>query len=415
MDAPDLSALRRNFPGLAREEGGRPCVFADSPGGSQVPDAVIEAAAEYLRTSNANTHGTFATSEETDALIAEARRAGADLTGAEPEEIVFGQNATTLLFAISRSVARTLGPGDEVVVTRLDHDANIRPWTMAAEDSGATVRWADIRPADVTLDLDSLDAVLSERTRVVAFTLASNAVGTITPAAEISRRAHEAGAIAVCDAVHVAQHRALDLRAAGADVLVCSPYKIFGPHLGVLAASRDLLESWTPYKVRPSPDGVPERWETGTLDHEALAGFVAAVGYLAGVGRDHGRPAGADRRAGIVAGFEAIRAYEAGLATRFLAGVARLPDLALYGIADPERTQERTPTFAIRAGERHPTETTRALGERGIFAWDGHYYALELMERLGLQATGGAVRIGFCHYNTSGEVDRVLDELAALS
>jgi cysteine desulfurase family protein (TIGR01976 family) len=416
MTAPDLSDVRDRFPALARTLDGRPCVFADAPGGSQVPETVIEAMAAYLRSSNANTHGAFATSAETDDVIDEAHHAAADLVGGDPDEVVFGPNATTLLFAISRSVARTLAPGDEVVVTRLDHDANIRPWIMAAEDAGTSVRWVDVRTDDVTLDLDAFDAALTDRTKVVAFTLASNAVGTVTPAAELARRVHErTDALVVCDGVHLAQHRLLDVRAIGADLLVCSPYKIFGPHLGILFGRRELLDALRPYKVRPASDEPPYRFETGTQNHEGFAGWIAAVDYLAELGRAHGTPSGWDRRAGIGAAFDAIGAWEAELSRRFLEGVGSIADARVYGITDAERIGDRTPTFAVRLGDRHPFETAKALGERGIFVWDGHYYALELMERLGLQETGGAVRIGFCHYNTPAEVDRVLEELTALT
>lgn len=415
MDAPDLTPLRDRFPGLARTLDGRPCVFADAPGGSQVPETVIEAMASYLRTSNANAHGAFVTSAETDRVIQEAHRAGADLMGCDPREVVFGPNATTLLFALSRSMARTLLPGDEVVVTRLDHDANIRPWVMAAEDAGATVRWVDVRDDDATLDLDSFDAALGPRPKIVSYTLASNAVGTIPAAAELARRAHDAGAVVVCDGVHLAQHRPIDVGAIGADLLVCSPYKMFGPHLGVLFGRRELLERLRPYKVRPAGDEVPDRWETGTQNHEGYAGFVAAVEYLADVGRSYGSPAGVERHDAIAAAYDVIARHETGLSRRFLGGVAGIPAVRLYGIDDPSRLDERTPTFAVRVGEQHPFETAKVLGERGIFVWDGHYYALELMERLGLQETGGAVRIGFCHYNTEAEVDRVLAELATLA
>ncbi|MFB3737704.1 MAG: cysteine desulfurase-like protein [Candidatus Velamenicoccus archaeovorus] len=417
MDAPDLSAVRARFPALAREEGGRPCVFVDAPGGSQVPEAVIEAMAAYLRTSNANTHGAFATSRETDEVIARAHRAAADLVGSEPDEVAFGPNATTMLFGVSRSVGRTLGPGDEVVVTRLDHDANVRPWTMAAEDAGATVRWADLRDEDATLDAGSFEAALSERTKVVAFTLASNAVGTVTPAPELIRVVRERApeAIVCVDGVHVAQHRSIDVRALGCDLLVCSPYKIFGPHLGILFGRRELLRSLRPYKVRPADDGVPFRWETGTQNHEALAGFEAAVEYLASLGRTYGAPRSDGRRDALVAAFESIVAHEAVLSRRFLERLAEVPGVRLFGIGDPGRIGERTPTFAVRLGEQHPAETAKALGERGIFTWDGNYYALELMERLGLEATGGAVRIGFCHYHGVDEVDRVVDELGAIA
>lgn len=416
VDAPDLSPLRDRFPGLSRTLDGRPCVFADAPGGTQVTDTVIDAIAAYLRTGNSNTHGAFATSEETDRVIEEAHRAGADLLGCDPDEVVFGPNATTLLFSVSRSVARTLPPGDEVVVTRLDHDANIRPWTMAAEDAGATVRWVDVREADVTLDLRSFEAALGPRTKVVAFTLASNAVGTITPAADLVRLVREGAprALVCIDAVHAAQHRPVDVRALDADLVVCSPYKIFGPHLGILFGRRELLSSLRPYKVRPASDELPYRWESGTQNHEAYAGWVAAVEYLAGVGRTYGSPAATSRRDAISAAFAVIGAHEASLSRRFLEGLASLPHVRLFGIDGLDRVGERTPTFAVRVGDQHPLDTAKALGEHGIFVWDGHYYALELMERLGLQETGGAVRIGFCHYSTAGEVDRVLEELGAL-
>jgi cysteine desulfurase family protein (TIGR01976 family) len=412
VDIPDLSVLRERFPALARTgPDGRPFAFLDAPGGTQVPARVIDAMAAYLRTSNANLHGAFETSRETDRVVEEARRAGADLLGADPGEVVYGPNATTLLFHLSRSIARELRPGDEVVVTRLDHDANVAPWLLAAEEAGARVRWVDIREEDVTLDEASFDAALTERTRLVAFTLASNAVGTIPPAASLARRAREAGALVVCDGVHLAQHRLLDVRALGADVVVCSPYKIFGPHLGMLWARRELLERWRPAKVRPAPEDPPARWETGTQSHEALAGWTAAVEYLADVGRTHGGASGPDRRAAVVAAWGAIARHERTLADRFLAGLEALPHVRLYGISDRHRLAERTPTFAVRVGSQHPAETARALAARGIFVWDGNYYALELMERLGLEERGGAVRIGFCHYSTSEEVDRVLGEL----
>ena len=408
----DLSEVRSRFPALAREQGGRPVVFVDAPGGSHVPEAVIEAMAGYLRSSNANSHGAFATSEETDRLIADAHRSAGDLLHADPDEIVFGPNSTTLLLAFSRSVARTLGPGDEVVVTHFDHDANVRPWILAAQDAGAAVRWADLRESDVTLDVGSLEAALSERTKVVAFSLASNAVGSVTPAADLVRlvRARSPEALVCVDGVHVAQHRSIDVRAIGADIAVCSPYKIFGPHLGILFGRRDLLTSLRPYKLRPASDEVPDRWETGTQNHEGYAGFVAAMEYLAGLTDTPGT----ERRRIAAAFEEAIVPWEAELSRRFLDGVATLPHVRLYGIADPAHVDQRTPTFAVRVGDQHPLQTARALGERGVFVWDGHYYAIELMERLGLLETGGAVRIGFCHYNTPEEVDRVLGELESL-
>ena len=407
----DLSRAYERFPGLRREVDGRPVVFADAPGGSQVPDEVVEAMSAYLRRSNANAHGAFATSRETDDVIAEAHGAAADLLNADPDEIVFGPNATTLLFAISRSIARTLEPGDEVVVTRLDHDANVRPWVFAAEDAGATVRWVDVREDDVTLDPDSFVAALSERTKLVAFSLASNAVGTVTPAAELVRLVHEGtGGLVACDGVHLAQHRSIDVREIGADLVVCSPYKIFGPHLGILFGRREVLSSLRPYKVRPAEDALPFAFETGTQNHEGFAGWIAAVGYLASLG------AGSTRREAVADAFgRAIVPWEADLSRRFLDGLSSIPRVRLFGIAETGRVGERTPTFAIRVGHQHPAETAKALAERGVYVWDGNYYALEIMERLGLEDSGGAVRVGFCHYNTPAEVDRVLDELESIA
>ena len=392
-------AVRARFPALARTgPDGRPFVWADAPGGSQAPDSVIDAVAARMAGGASNTHGSFPLSEEIDALIAEAHRAAADFLGCDPDEVVFGQNATSLLLHLSRSFSRTLGPGDEVVVTRLDHDANVRPWIFAARDAGAAVRWVDVRDDDVTLDLESFDRQLSDRTRLVAFTLASNAVGTIPPAAELVRRAKAAGALVALDGVHFAQHRAIDLRALGADIVATSPYKFFGPHQGMIGLRRELLASWEPYKLRPASDAVPDRWESGTQSHESMAGTIAAIGYIRQVG-----------------GFGAIAVHERALATRFLEGVRRIPGVRLIGIADPGRVDERTPTFAIRVEGQHPQETSAELARRGIFTWDGHYYAIEVFDRLGLLDSGGAVRIGFCHYHTLDEVDRVLGALEELA
>jgi cysteine desulfurase family protein (TIGR01976 family) len=416
MDDAAIATLRARFPALARTSAdGRPLVFADAPGGSQTPDTVIDAIAGHLRHGVSNTHGAFGTSRATDRLIAEAHVAAADLLGADPDEIVFGANTTTLLLHLSRSFARTIGPGDEIVVTRLDHDANIRPWVLAADDAGATVRWVDVCDDDATLDEASFDAALNDRTKLVAFTLASNAVGTITPAAALIRHANDVGAIVAVDGVHLAQHRSIDLRALGADLVTSSPYKYFGPHQGVLAARRAILDAWRPYKLRPVDDTNPDRWETGTQNHEAMAGTIAAIDYIASIGTTYGTPIDATRRAAIRAGFHEIAEHERALAIRFLEGVAGIDRIRLYGIATSDRVDERTPTFALRIGDEHPMATAEALGDRGIFVWDGHYYAIELYDRLGLNDTGGAVRIGFCHYHTTAEVDRVLDTLADLA
>ncbi len=413
--AVDMSSVRARFPGLGRTQGGRPVVFADAPGGTQVPQQVIDAMADYLANWNANLGGAFATSARSDAVLAEAHVAAAAFLGADPDEVVIGQNTTTIAFHLSRSFARTIGPGDEVVVTVLDHDANVTPWVRAAEDAGATVRRVDVREEDGTLDLESLDAALSERTRLVAFTLASNALGTVTPAAEIVRRVHAAGALAVADGVHFAPHESIDARALGVDLLFTSPYKYFGPHLGAAFGHRELLERWTPYKVRPAGDLLPDRWESGTLSHEALAGLIATVDYVASLGEELGEARGERLRDRVTAGMRAVTAFEGSITRRFLSGIADIPGLTLFGVGDPDRWTERTPTFALRLDAVPPRALAEELGRRGVFVWDGNYYALSIMERLGLEDSGGAVRIGFCHYNTPDEVDRVLAELADIA
>lgn len=412
----DLSTMRTRFPALARMHEGRPVVYADAPGGSQMPDTVIDAVAGAARHGVSNMDGVFPASEELETAVATAREAGADLAGAGPRRIVFGANATSLLFHLSRSFARTIGPGDEVVVTRLDHDANVRPWVLAARDAGASVTWVDVRPDDATLDQASFDAALARAPKLVAFSLASNAVGTVTPAAELVRRAKATGALVAVDGVHVAQHRAIDLDALGADLVTISPYKVFGPHMGIVAATPAVLGGWDPYRVRPA-EGYPspERWETGTQQHEAMAGLVAAVDYLAGIGAATSTREPASRRAAVVAAFDAIRAHERGLAARFLEGLERIDGVRLFGIGDPARLDERTPTFAVRVRDRHPRETAKSLAERGIYVWDGHYYAIELFDALGLLEGGGAVRIGFCHYHGVDDVDRVLEVLDDLA
>lgn len=414
--ADDFAALRTRFPALSRTQDGLPVVFADPPGGSQVPDTVIDAVAEHYRHGISNADGVFAASEEVVALVLAARRAGADLVGARPEQIVFGANTTTLLMNFARSLTNVLTPEDTVVVTRLDHDANIRPWVLAARDAGATVCWVDIDTRDATLDLESFDAALALGPRFVAVTLASNGVGTVTPAFELVARAKASGALVAVDGVHLAQHRAIDFAALGADLLAVSPYKVFGPHMGMVAASAEVLDGWDPYRVRPAQDyDSPERWETGTQNHEGLAGFIAAVDYLAGIGTTLGSLDGPDRRAAVVAGFEAIGVHEQMLAARFLDGIATIDGVRLYGVPGTDRLDERTSTFAVRLGDQDPRETSKELAARGIFTWDGHYYAMELFERMGILDTGGAVRIGFCHYHTHAEVDRVVSALTELA
>jgi cysteine desulfurase family protein (TIGR01976 family) len=381
----DVPAVRRRFSALDRD-----LAFFDGPGGTQVPDEVIDAISNYLRVANANVSGPYETSRLTEQLVERARSTGAGFLGCSREEVVFGPNMSTLNFALSRTAGRQWEAGDQVVVTRLDHDANVSPWLELAYDRGLEVRFADIG-ADTTLDLDDLADKLSERTKVVAFPVASNAVGTLTDVRRIAELAHEAGALAWADAVHYGPHGPIDVGAWGVDVLICSPYKFFGPHLGLAFGRRELLESWRPYKVRPAGmEPVGHRFETGTLPHELLAGFVAAVEYVESIG------------------WRGIRAHERALGQQFLDG---LPSgCTLHGLPAMDG---RVPTFAFTVEGRSPRAVSEHLGEREIATWDGNYYAVEVMERLGLGAEG-AVRVGFVHYNTPGEVDRLLAALAEL-
>jgi cysteine desulfurase family protein (TIGR01976 family) len=410
----DAAACRKQFPALLREIAGRPAVFFDGPAGSQVPQRVIDAIGNYLTESNANHGGLFATSRESDSVLADAREAMADFLGtADPQLVVFGANMTTLTFALSRALSRTWKAGDEIIVSRLDHDANVTPWVLAARDAGATVRHIGVRRDDCTLDLDEFRALLSPRTRLVAVGCASNAVGTVNPVAEIVELAHEAGALAFLDAVHYAPHRLIDVDAWGCDFLACSAYKFFGPHVGVLWGRRELLETLPAYKLRPAGDMLPDRWMTGTQSQEGIAGTLAAVEYLAELGRGVD-PTRAARRPALVAAFAAIAEYETMLAARLLSGLAELPRLTVWGIPGTARLHERVPTVAVRHAELTAHEVAERLAEQGIFVWHGNFYALPLTEALGLEPEG-VVRIGLLHYNTTGEVDRLLAALAELA
>jgi cysteine desulfurase family protein (TIGR01976 family) len=379
----DVDAVRARFSSL--DNG---LTLFDAPGGTQVPDSVIEAMATYLRESNANVGGPYGTSFRTEALIETAHETAGRFLGCSHEHVTFGANMTTLNFTFTRTVGRTFAPGDEIVVTGLDHDANVAPWLELAHDRDLSVRIVALND-DTTVDMDDLERQLTERTRVVAFPLAANAVGTLTEAPRIVALAHEAGALAWADAVHFGPHGPIDVAALGVDVLICSPYKFFGPHLGMAFARPELLESWRPYKVRPAPTlPLGHRFETGTLPHELLAGFVAAVEYVESIGWD------------------AIQAQERALGERFLAG---LPDaFMLHGLPTMDG---RVSTFAFTHEARTPGEIATALGDRGIAVWHGDYYAVELMRALGL-TEGGAVRAGIVHYNTEPEVDRLLEALS---
>ncbi|HKD04244.1 MAG TPA: cysteine desulfurase-like protein [Terriglobales bacterium] len=405
----DLAFVRSQFPALAQTVNDQPAVFLDGPGGTQVSERVIQAISDYLRQSNANTHGAYRTSRRTDAMLEEARTAMADFLGCDGDEIVFGANMTSLTYAISRAIGRELGPGNEILVTHLDHDANVSPWRQL-EETGATVRFADIREEDCTLDMNDLARKVSGHTHLVAVGYASNAVGTINPVKEVVQLAHAAGALAYIDAVHYAPHGPIDVRALDCDFLVCSTYKFFGPHMGVLYGKREHLKRLKAYRLRANSDESPWRWEWGTLNHECIAGITACVEYLAELG---GRvdPAAQTRRKALLAAFAAIQAYERDLAGRLVRGLLEIRGLEFYGIRELQRFGERCPTVAVRIAGHSPLELATRLGDRGFFTWDGNYFALNLSERLDVEKDGGFLRIGLVHYNTAEEVDRLLAAL----
>lgn len=416
-DSFDTAPLRAQFPALEVSAEGRRQIFFDSPGGTQVPERVIEAVANYYRERNANTGGAFATSRRTDETLAGGRAAmAAMLNAASPDEIVFGANMTTLTFHLARSVADSLRPGDEIVVTNLDHDANVTPWTEL-ESAGAVIRSVDFRPEDCHLPLEAFAEALSPRTRLVAVTHASNAVGTVPDVASVVRLAHAHNALVYVDAVQYAPHGPIDVQALDCDFLVCSAYKFFGPHLGVLYGKAQHLRELVPHKVRPASNALPNRWETGTQNHEGIAGAEAAVDYLADIGVRFGAlyqsaTAGyTGRRQTLKAAMHAIRSYEQKLTRALLAGLGRFPDIRIYGPADPNSVEDRLPTIAFTWPRLSPAATAASLAESGICCWSGNYYALRLMERLGLEQRGGAVRIGLTHCNTPEELETLFQAL----
>lgn len=409
-EAFDIDWVRAQFPSLQLQVNGHAAAFLDGPAGTQVPKQVIEAVETYFVNANANTCGAFETSRRNDALIAAARAAMADFFNCHPNEVVFGQNMTTITFALARAIGRELKAGDEIVVTTLDHDANVAPW-RALEEQGAVIRQVDIRESDCTLDLEDLKRKITPKTKLVAVGYASNMVGTINPIAEITKRAHAAGALMFVDAVHFAPHGLIDVRALNCDFLVCSPYKFFGPHMGTLYGRRELLERFKPYKVRPATDAIPDCWETGTQVQELIAGIGAAVEYIAELGR-HRDASAKSRREALQAAYRATVPYERTLLTKLLDGLKTIRAVKVYGITDPKRFAERCSTISLRLGEHHPTEIAKFLGDRGLFTWDGNFYAMNLSERLGVEPKGGVLRIGLVHYNTMEEVDRLLSSLS---
>lgn len=403
----DLQSVRRQFPALALRVEGEPVVYLDNPAGTQVPQRVIDRTADYWRTMNANQGGVFTTSVRSDALIGQVRQAAAAfVNAASADEIVFGPNMTTLTFAFSRAIGRELNPGDEILVTRLDHDGNVAPW-LALQERGVTVRLVDIQGPECTLDMSDFERQLTPRTRLVAVTHASNVVGTIPDLAAVSRAAHAAGAWLWVDAVHYGPHGPIDVRAIDCDFLVCSSYKFYGPHQGLLYGRRELLQRLRPYKVRPASDEVPTRWETGTQNHECLAGLLGTFEYLAELG-------GEDRvlRPALEAAMDRIRRHERALVARLVDGLRQIPGIQIYGITAPQELDRRAPTVSLVWPPHRPEAVAGWLAKHQVFVTYGDHYATELMTRLGLVEKGGTLRIGMAHYNTASEVDLVLELLA---
>jgi cysteine desulfurase family protein (TIGR01976 family) len=403
----DVQTVRRQFPALGLRVDGDPVVYLDNPAGTQVPQRVIDRTAEYWRTMNANRGGVFTTSQRSDQLLERVRSAtAAFLNAGSAAEVVFGPNMTTLTFAFSRALAREFKPGDEILVSRLEHDANVAPW-LALADQGIKVRFCDVALPECTLDLADLERQLSPWTRLVAITHASNAVGTIPDLRQVSQLVHEAGAWLWVDAVHYAPHGPIDVSAINCDFLVCSAYKFYGPHLGILYGKRELLQSLRPYKVRPATEELPSRWETGTQNHECMAGLLGAFEYLA----DLGGGSAPDRPA-FEAAMHQIQGHERALVARLIEGLEQIKGVRIHGITDPEQLDRRAPTVSLSWPPHRPEDLARWLAARQIFTWHGDHYAPVLIERLGLQAEGGTLRIGIAHYNTPSEIDLLLEVLA---
>ena len=414
----DHSVIREQFPSLDR-----PAVFFDNPGGTQIAKHSLERITRYLLECNANHEGAFETSQKSDAVLHEAHAAMADfLNASSPDEIVFGQNMTTLTLHMSRSLARNLKPGDEIVVTRMDHDANISPWLLIAEDRGCKVTWVDFDVEDYTLKLDEFEKALEKKPEIVAFGYASNATGTINPVRKLTKMAKSAGALVYIDAVQYAPHGPIDVQAIGCDFLVCSAYKFFGPHMGILYGKLELLEDLKAYKVRPAPNTSPGKWMTGTQNHEGIAGVLGALEHFEWLAEnfaaDQKQSLSGEgltgRRLNLVAGMTAIRAYEFELSRALIEAISAVPGTHIHGITDMKRLNERVPTVSFTMEGKHPREIAEALGKSGFYVWDGNYYALAVTERLGIESSGGMVRVGAAHYNTVDEVKRFGEALVKI-
>ncbi len=415
----NLDVIRRQFPALDR-----PAVFFDNPGGTQIAKPSIDRINNYLIESNANHEGAFETSIASDAVLDDAHQAMADFyNAASPQEIVFGNNMTTLTLHISRSISREWKEGDEIVLTRLDHDANVTPWILAAQDRGVKVNWVDFDVEDGTLKLDELQKALERKPRLLAVGYASNALGTINPVKKMVKMAHAAGTMVYVDAVQYAPHGPIDVQGLDCDFLVSSAYKFFGPHVGILYGKRDLLEKLFAYKVRPATNELPGKFETGTQNHEGIAGVLGALEYFEWIGKEFGgehmeglREDGYTGRAlELKKGMTAIRAYEFELNRALLSALEAVPGLRIFGLTDARRLDERVATFSFRIGDIPPRSIAEALARENIYVWDGHYYAINVTERLGVEKSGGMVRVGAAHYNTLEEVERLKGALVRIA
>lgn len=414
-----LDVIRQQFPALARL-----AIFFDNPGGTQIAKPSIDSITKYLIESNANHEGAFETSIASDAVLDEAHQAMADFyNAASPQEIVFGNNMTTLTLHISRSISREWKEGDEIVLTRLDHDANVTPWILAAQDRGVKVNWVDFDVEDGTLKLDELQKALDRKPRLLAVGYASNALGTINPVQKIVKMAHAAGTLVYIDAVQYAPHGPIDVQKLNCDFLVSSAYKFFGPHVGILYGKRDLLERLFAYKVRPATNELPGKFETGTQNHEGIAGVLGALEYFEWIGKEFGgeyveglqEDGYTGRKLELKKGMTAIRAYEFELNRALLSALEAVPGLHIFGLTDPRRLDERVATFSFRIGDIPPRRIAEALAKENIYVWDGHYYAINVTERLGVEEAGGMVRVGAAHYNTLDEIARLKDALIKIA
>ncbi len=414
-DEYNITTIRARFPSLAIKDDNINRIYLDNPGGTQICKASLDKIQDYLINNNANRGGSFRTSIDTESVLLDTRRAMSEFLNADSDrEIVFGQNMTSLTFAIARSLAKWIKPEHEIIVTRLDHDGNISPWLQLSNETGAKIRWIDFNPRDCTLNLEDFKKTITNKTKLVAVGYASNSVGTINPIKKITSLAHSVGALVFVDAVQYAPHAPIDVKDLGADFLVCSPYKFFGPHQGVLWGKYELLDKLPPYKVRPAENNPPHKFESGTQSHEGQAGTLGALEHIEWIGKQFGRkyaskfPNISNRSLHMHCGMAAIQEYEQKLSVHLIEGLQKISGVSIHGITDIQRIDERVPTVSFTVQGHHPKQIAQIMGENNIFVWDGHYYAIEIINQLGLEKTGGMIRVGAAHYNTIDELDQLL-------